>query len=182
MTSEPDEYEALWDDLMRAHARREYVPAILRDHVEAKLADLTEKLEIATGLVDCACGYDNATDVCLGHQRIVEAKLAEVRAVDQHFIDQCELKAHNATVALADRDRTIAELQRKLDAADATVVMLNSNIEQDSRTIAEQAAELGRKDSALEAAIVRLARVSCGAADATMLNSLKAALGGSNAK
>jgi len=84
MTSEADEYEALWRKAFEEYLRHpdsidasnQAAAAILRDHVEAKLA--------------------------------------EVRAVDQHFINQCELKAHNATVTLTDRDRTIAEQAAEL--------------------------------------------------------------------
>jgi hypothetical protein len=66
-------------------------------------------------LVRAVRSTDDEVAACKAIRDHVEAKLAEVRAVDQHFIDQCELKAHNATVALADRDRTIAEQATELE-------------------------------------------------------------------
>jgi len=148
MTSEarPDEYEALW---RKALIRRTMTLAVPETHEAADQA---------------------ATAILRDH---VEAKLAEVRATDQHFIDQCELKAHNATVALA-------EVRAQLK--DARHVMAKQ-----SATIAEQAAEIERLRYHLKEAIPSVEWQSKADSDSDLRKILirkakaaRAALGGSH--
>jgi len=87
MTSEPDEYEAWWRKahdayhatLWEGQANSRRAAAILRDHVEAKLAEVRAERDDALALGD--------RQLDLGKQMLE---------------------------TLADRDRTIAELQAKL--------------------------------------------------------------------
>jgi hypothetical protein len=74
--------------------------------LRAQLAEVTEKLEIAHGLIDCACGYDDASDICLGHHKILtkreSAKLAEAEAENANLRDLLRDVLDNGSEALLD--------------------------------------------------------------------------------
>ena len=85
--------------------------------LEAKLADLEERFETVSGLVNCGCSYDNPDDICLGHLKIIQRKTAALEA------ENAELKT-----ALAEADHKNDTMFYEWNQAEARVEELEGAV------------------------------------------------------